>query len=120
MTSRKWKIGIVTRFDFGHSPAMNSPQSQPEMDFTTAHLTSGYESWQEQRRAALRTLALQLGLPIGHEVEVWLRGGIVLKGKLRLREELIFLDETRNLHVELVVGRTSFTPTEIEACVRTD
>ena len=32
---------------------------------------------------------------LGHQVEVWLYGGIRLRGKLRLQEELLFVEEER-------------------------
>ncbi len=84
---------------------MDIQQGQTELRFEAGTSPNGYQTWQEQRRASLRQLASQLGLPIGHDVEVWLRDGIVLKGKLRLREELIWIDEERNNHIELVIGR---------------
>ena len=38
------------------------------------------------------------GLPLGHQVEVWLLGGIRLRGRLRLEEEVLFIDEERVRH----------------------
>ena len=72
------------------------------------------------RKIATQELAHRVGLPLGHEVEVWLCGGIRLKGILRLREELLFLDEEKVRHLELLVDRVTFTYREIESCVRLD
>ena len=65
-------------------------------------------------------LARRINLPLGHEVEVWLRGGIRLRGKLRLEEELLFVEEDRVRCLELMVDRVPFTYRELESCVRLD
>ena len=96
------------------------PIHQPEMEFDSSSTGNGYEAWQAQRQTALRSLAQQLGLPLGHVVEVCLHGGVVLRGKLRPREELLFFDGVPLRQIELAVGRATFLPAEIEACVRLD
>jgi len=53
-------------------------------------------------------------------VEVWLYGGIRLRGPLRLQEEMIFIDEERVRHLELVVEHVRFTYREMESCLRLD
>jgi len=69
---------------------------------------------------AAQELARRIGLPLGHRVEVWLHGGILLKGTLKLREEMLFIDEERVRHLELSVDQVAFTYREMESCVRLD
>ena len=70
--------------------------------------------------AAVQELARRLGLPLDHQVEVWLCGGIRLRGKLRLQEEILFIEEERVRHLGLVVDHVAFTFREMESCVRMD
>jgi hypothetical protein len=69
---------------------------------------------------AAAELAKQMNLPLGHEVEVWLVGGVRIKGRLRLPEELLFIDEQHARHLELCVDHTTFSVREIESCVKLD
>lgn len=94
--------------------------NQSELPFDAPAPQSGYDRWQEERRAAKRELARRLGLPLGHEVEVWLRGEVRLRGRLDLAEEKLFVPEGNDSHLRLAIGRTSFEAGEIESCVRTD
>lgn len=55
---------------------------------------------------------------MGREVEVWLRNGIRLRGILRLREDLLFLEAPKEVHLDLVVDGVIFRQGEIESCVR--
>ena len=57
---------------------------------------------------------------MGREVEVWLRNGIRLRGILRLREDLLFLEAPTEVHLDLVVDGVVFRQGEIESCVRVD
>ena len=68
----------------------------------------------------MKELARQMGLPLEHPVEVWLRGGIRLRGKLRLREEMLFVQSEKESGLSLVVDGVPFTWAEIESCVRLD
>ncbi len=61
-----------------------------------------------------------MNLPLGHRVEVWLSGGIRLRGILRLQEEVLFIEEERVRHLDLVVDKVPFTYRELESCVRLD
>jgi hypothetical protein len=61
-----------------------------------------------------------MGVPLGHEVEVWLTGGIRLRGRLRLQEELLFIEEDSVRHLGLMVDHVAFTYREMESCVRLD
>ncbi len=53
-------------------------------------------------------------------MEVWLYGGVRLRGKLRLSDEVLFMDEECIRHMELKVDRVSFCFREMESCVRLD
>jgi len=57
---------------------------------------------------------------LDRDVEVWLLGGVRLRGKLRLREELWFVEAPRGLNIELVEDGVTFRWTEIGSCVRMD
>lgn len=93
---------------------------QDEFNFGTATGGEGYAQWLAGRKLAAAELAHQLGLPLGHEVGVWLTGGIRLRGKLQLKEEMLFIEEDRVRHLELRVDRVSFAVREMESCVRLD
>jgi lysophospholipase L1-like esterase len=95
-------------------------QAQQQLDFFSANAPDGYNAWLQERRAKITQFARQLGLPLGHFVEIWLRGGIRLKGKLLLREEKIFIPAARDLSLELTVDGVHFRPGEVESCVRLD
>jgi len=69
---------------------------------------------------AVEAIARQLNLPIDHQVEVWLFGGVRLRGKLCLKEEVLFIEEDRVRHLELLVDHVPFTYREMESCVRLD
>ncbi len=97
--------------------AMNT---QGEFNFGTSLPEAGYAHWISTRKLTAEELARRMNLPLGHQVEVWLYGGIRLRGKLRLREELLLIEEERVRHLELTVDKVSFTYREVEACVRLD
>jgi hypothetical protein len=93
---------------------------QSEFNFGNAGSDDGYTGWLAGRRLAAAELARRMNLPLGHEVEVWLRGEIRLRGKLRLREETLLVEEERVRHLELMVDHVAFAYREIESCVRLD
>ena len=93
---------------------------QAEFNFEANTSGEGYARWLAGRRTTAVELARRMNLPLGHEVEVWLLGGIRLRGKLRLREELLFVEEERVRHLELMVDHVAFTYREMESCVRSD
>lgn len=94
--------------------------SQSEFNFTSAQAETGYTQWIISRRVAAQELAHRMNLPLGHEVEVWLSGGVRLRGRLRLVEEQLFIHEDRVRHLELQVDHVRFTYREMESCVRRD
>jgi len=95
-------------------------EAQQQLDFFSAKTADSYGAWIQERRAKITQLAQQLGLPLGHVVEVWLRGGIRLKGRLLLHEEKIFVPAVRDLSLELLVDGVQFRPAEVDSCVRLD
>jgi hypothetical protein len=94
--------------------------AQGEFDFGTGSAGAGYTRWLAQRRLARLELARQINLPLDHPVEVWLVGGVRLRGQLQLQEERLFLQEADLRPLRLQVDRVPFTITEMESCVRLD
>ena len=47
-------------------------------------------------------------------------GGVRLRGKLGLVENLLFIEEDRVRHLELIVDKIPFAYREMESCVRLD
>ena len=93
---------------------------QRELDFSGTQSSSGLERWREERRQAQRDLARQLDLPLGHLVEVWLIGGVRLRGELRLAEHILFAEEDAWRTLNLMVDGVAFGQNEMESCVRQD
>jgi|SRR5437899_2005777 len=93
---------------------------QLEIEFGASAREHGFQAWLNQRRAALTALARQLGLPIGHPAEVWLKGDVRLRGVLELADPPLFISDWQNAQFELRVERCAFSPTDIESCVRVD
>jgi hypothetical protein len=95
--------------------------SQRELNFGTRGASEeGYNGWLAIRQLAVEEVAKRMNLPLGHEVEVWLTGGIRLRGRLRLQEGLLFIEEDRVRHLGLIIENIAFTYREMESCVRTD
>ena len=94
--------------------------SQSELNFESGGPEQGYARWLTGRQVAAEQLARRLNLPLGHQVEVWLTGNIRIRGKLRLSEEMLIIDEERDRHLELLVDHVRFTYREMESCVRLD
>ena len=94
--------------------------AQGEFSFGDSQATAGYTKWLEGRRMTAAELAKRMNLPLGRQVEVWLQGGVRLRGKLRLPEELLFVEEERVRHLELMVDGLLFTYRDMESCVRLD
>ena len=98
---------------------MNELQ-QTEFAFAASGRPEGLSAWREARRQAAQAVAEKLGLPLDQDVEVRLTDGVVLRGRLLLREETLFLEHVDTANVELAIGRATFRHSEIEACVRLD
>jgi hypothetical protein len=93
---------------------------QGEFSFDPEAAGEGYSRWLAGRKLAAVELARRLNLPLHRGVEVWLVGGIRLRGKLQLQEEMLFLQEDQVRHLELRVDHVSFWLREMESCVRLD
>jgi hypothetical protein len=98
------------------APAMT--QLQGELCFAANGPEEGL--WVALRQLAVEEAALKLNLPLGHPSEVWLRGGIRLRGTLRLANEVLFIEESRLLDLALVLDGVTFTYSEMESCLRLD
>jgi len=94
--------------------------NQGQFNFDSDGQAEGYTNWVTQRRLAIAEQARRLNLPLGYPVEVWLRGGVRLRGKLQLREEKLFLDEDQVQHLEPQVDQVPFAVGDMESCVRLD
>ena len=79
----------------------------------------GLNSWRHQREASLQALGRETGLPINQRVEVLLRDGVRLRGRLQLQEELLFV-QPKPGPLALRVDGVCFSAAEIESCVRMD
>ena len=93
---------------------------QGELNFESAGQSEGYTKWVTARSLAAVELARRMNLPLGHQVEVWLCGGVRLRGQLRLQEEVLFVAEESVRHLPLKIDRVAFTFREMESCVRLD
>jgi hypothetical protein len=95
-------------------------QLQGELGFTGNGSDEGYTKWVAVRQLAVEAAARKLNLPLGHPSEIWLRGGIRLRGTLRLANDVLFIEEKRIFNLALVLDGVTFTYSEIESCVRLD
>jgi hypothetical protein len=95
-------------------------QLQSEFSFKAGAADAGYAQWVAVRQMAADEAAQKLNLPIGSEAEVWLRGGIRLRGKLRLLNDLLFVEENQVRNLPLTLDGVPFTYAEIESCVALD
>ena len=80
----------------------------------------GYGAWRRQRDESLNQLGRHTGLPLKQLVEVVLRDGMQLRGRLKLREETLFVEPTEKGSLALRVDGVEFLAHEIESCVRLD
>jgi hypothetical protein len=94
---------------------------QPELPWEGARgQADGLSRWRAGRLAALADLRRRLGLPLGHEVEVELTGGMTLRGRLELEEVVLPADPRELDRICFRVGRVRFRRPEIARCVRLD
>ncbi len=94
--------------------------AQVEFDFGNGDAGDGHARWLAQRKLAVAELTRQINLPLEHQVEVWLAGGVRLRGKLQLQAERLFLGNDDVQHLGLLVDHVPFTIREMESCVRLD
>ena len=98
----------------------SSKRLQGQFEFGAAGQEAGYSRWLAGRHLATEAMARRLNLPLGHTVDLWLRGNVRVTGKLRLKEDVLVIDEEAVRHLELRVDRLVFRVGEIESCVRLD
>jgi hypothetical protein len=108
---------LYSRGRFAQNSAVNA---QGEFDFEGSPSHNGHALWLAGRKLRAEALARRINLPLGRQVEVWLSGGVRLRGLLRLREEQLLIEEERVRHLELMVDHVPFTYREMESCVRLD
>ena len=95
-------------------------QLQGQLNFHSGSGKDGQAQWLAVRQMAAEAAAEKLNLPLGHPSEVWLRGGIRLRGTLRLVKDILFIEEDRLRSLPLEMDGVTFTFAEIESCVRLD
>ena len=93
---------------------------QGQLSFHSGSGKDGYARWVAVRQLAVSAAAEKLNLPVGHPSEVWLRGGIRLRGTLRLVKDVLFIEEDRIRSLPLELDGVTFTFAEMESCVRLD
>jgi len=93
---------------------------QADLSFEGNPREEGHARWLAGRSLGRQAMAVKLNLPLGHKVEIWLIGNIRLQGMLRLKEDLLFIEEKDVASLELVVEKVPFRLAEIESCVRLD
>lgn len=79
--------------------------------------TDGIALWHKQREKDLLELAKRLGLPVGQNVEVWLRSGVRLRGRLQLHEDML-IHSMEDESSKFAVDGIPFLTAEVESCVR--
>jgi hypothetical protein len=94
---------------------------QNEFNFRPTPLSHDpVEVWRDGLRRQQIACAKALLLPVGSQVEVWLKGGIFLKGRLEFQEEMLLRADLDLENPKLRIGRTPFCRADLESCVRVD
>ncbi len=73
--------------------------------------------WRAQRRHELAELSRKLGLPLGRPVEIWLAGGVRLRGPLAIREASLTCAGLTAENAEFEVDGVPFRVRDLESCV---
>ena len=89
---------------------------QFELNFQ-AQPGSGLDAWHAEQQRQRELLARELRLPLGKEVEVWLHGGVRLRGKLQVDEVVLVHVQATLENTRFQVTGVPFTYAEIESCV---
>jgi hypothetical protein len=102
-------------------------ESQPAaaaLDFETPSdpgAGDGLNAWRAAREEQLRTLASKRGLPIGHMVELTMKHGPVIKGRLLLADETLWINDiTRVEQILFRIDNLQLKVSDIESCLRLD
>ena len=90
---------------------------QLELDFFSGD-EGGFQFWRTEQRERLERLAALAGLPLGYQVELELKMGAVLRGRLLLEDKN--LNQTvKAMGLLLRVGSAVFLAADVVSCVRT-
>ena len=81
---------------------------------------SGIDAWRAARQARVQELSLRSGLPVGHLVEVELESGPLLRGKLLMADDLLWIETGCVEQAVFEVDGVRIRIREIKACVRQD
>jgi hypothetical protein len=79
---------------------------------------SGIDAWRAQLQRQREELAHSLGLPLGKQVEVWLRGGVRLRGRLNLEGAILVHAQSTLQNTRFEVDGVRFSYSEVESCVQ--
>jgi hypothetical protein len=101
-----------------HSACYSGPE-QSEFNFSTP-APDGIATWRESRKSALLALGKSLGLPLLRSCEIWLKGGVRLRGVLRLNEEKLLLETENQRDAGFEIDGVPFRLSEMESCLRLD
>jgi hypothetical protein len=92
---------------------------QAELDFAAGMKPAdGIASWRAELSRQRELLAKELGLPLDKEVEVWLVGGVRLRGQLKLEDALLLHANSTLQNTRFEVAGVPFSYAEIESCGR--
>lgn len=94
---------------------------QQEFDFSRtadAHASiDPVDTWRSARKRELLELSKSLGLPLGKSVEIWLKGGVRLRGTLGLREEAPSYAGITAQNAVFEIDGVPFQAGDLESCV---
>jgi hypothetical protein len=92
-------------------------QTELNFDDPPTPIGDGRSLWHRQREEQQLALAKKLGLPIGQNVEVWLRGGVRLRGRLQFHEEAL-IQSIEDQNSKFAVDGVPFQVRDLESCIR--
>ena len=81
---------------------------------------AGLNMWRDEREENMGNLGRASGMPLNHLVEVTLLSGPLLRGRLRLAVDSLWIEVDHIEKILFEVDGTPFRKSEIESCVRTD
>jgi hypothetical protein len=90
---------------------------QHELDFG-ARSAGGLDQWHAEQQRQREELARKIGLSLGKNVEVWLRGGVRLRGQLRLAAAVLLHNDATIENTRFEVSSVPFAYSEMESCVQ--
>jgi hypothetical protein len=104
---------------------MPEDPGQLEFDFDAStpragDQADGFARWQAEIRAEDEAEARRLGLPLRQFVEVQLKCGALLRGRLMLAEHNLLRLQKRPAHLTLRLGNSIFDHSQIARCLVLD